>query len=199
MPFERKESLRRARRLDVRSKRTRPLWSLWQILWGFPQTLTGFLLARAHASCPRSSYQGERIVYWDRNQGMSLGLFLFIPVSEHARIEGLLSRDGTECGPAADAGCKGNTGHEGDMRHAGREGIVDREGGWSAFVLKHEYGHAVQSAILGPLYLLVVGVPSLIWSNLPALKRWRMRTGYDYYRFVVERTASWLGKADRPL
>jgi hypothetical protein len=29
-------------------------------------------------------------------------------------------------------------------------------------IIKHEYGHTRQSHILGPLYLLVVGVPSII-------------------------------------
>lgn len=29
----------------------------------------------------------------------------------------------------------------------------------------HEYGHTVQSMILGPLYLPIVGLPSVIWSK----------------------------------
>ena len=28
--------------------------------------------------------------------------------------------------------------------------------------IKHEYGHAIQSRLLGPLYLLIIGIPSLI-------------------------------------
>lgn len=28
--------------------------------------------------------------------------------------------------------------------------------------LKHEYGHSIQSKILGPLYLIVIGLPSLM-------------------------------------
>ncbi len=28
----------------------------------------------------------------------------------------------------------------------------------------HEYGHTIQSLIYGPLYLFVVGIPSLVWS-----------------------------------
>jgi hypothetical protein len=28
--------------------------------------------------------------------------------------------------------------------------------------IKHEYGHSIQSKILGPLYLLVIGLPSII-------------------------------------
>lgn len=30
--------------------------------------------------------------------------------------------------------------------------------------INHEYGHTRQSLILGPLYLIVIGLPSLIWS-----------------------------------
>ena len=29
--------------------------------------------------------------------------------------------------------------------------------------IKHEYGHQLQSYILGPLYLLVIGLPSGLW------------------------------------
>lgn len=40
---------------------------------------------------------------------------------------------------------------------------------WSAHDKKHlvvhEYGHTVQSLMLGPLYLPVVGLPSLLWSR----------------------------------
>ena len=67
------------------------------------------------------------------------------------------------------------------------------EGGGDPFLLNHEYGHAVQSAILGPLYLPLVGIPSAIWSNLPALRRWRANTGYEYYDFLIEKSASHLG------
>ena len=36
-------------------------------------------------------------------------------------------------------------------------------------IIKHEYGHTKQSRMLGPLYLIVVGIPSIvrnIWSRL---------------------------------
>lgn len=29
--------------------------------------------------------------------------------------------------------------------------------------IKHEYGHQLQSYILGPLYLLIIGLPSGLW------------------------------------
>ena len=71
---------------------------------------------------------------------------------------------------------------------------LDRiEGGGDPFLLQHEFGHAVQSAVLGPLYLPVVGLASAAWSNLPALQRWRTARDYDYYDFIVEKSASRLG------
>ena len=30
--------------------------------------------------------------------------------------------------------------------------------------VRHEWGHARQSLILGPLYLIVIGIPSIIWA-----------------------------------
>ena len=51
--------------------------------------------------------------------------------------------------------------------------------GWSEYNKKHlvvhEYGHTVQSLILGPLYLPAVGLPSVIWSH-------RFCRRYDVYR-----------------
>ena len=37
----------------------------------------------------------------------------------------------------------------------------------------HEYGHTVQTMILGPLWLLVIAVPSFIWCGVPAFVRMR--------------------------
>jgi len=33
-------------------------------------------------------------------------------------------------------------------------------------LLSHEYGHSIQSKIFGPLYLIVVGLPSITWNIL---------------------------------
>lgn len=33
-------------------------------------------------------------------------------------------------------------------------------------VVRHEYGHVIQSRMLGPLYLLVIGLPSIIHAGL---------------------------------
>ena len=54
-------------------------------------------------------------------------------------------------------------------------------------VIKHEWGHKKQSDLLGPLYLLVIGIPSLIWSKV-----YRIFTN-DYYCFYTEKWANKLG------
>ncbi len=61
-------------------------------------------------------------------------------------------------------------------------------------VLVHEFGHAVQSVILGPLFLLIMGIPSFLWCNLPPCKRLRKEKGISYYCFYPESSANFLGK-----
>lgn len=57
----------------------------------------------------------------------------------------------------------------------------------SDFVIKHEKGHQKQSLYLGWLYLLVIGLPSLIWCILWSLF-WRDK--YGYYSFYTEKWAN---------
>lgn len=57
--------------------------------------------------------------------------------------------------------------------------------------LVHEYGHSVQSLILGPLFLPVIGLPSLLWAGFG--ERYRRRRGRSYYWFYPERWANRLG------
>ena len=48
----------------------------------------------------------------------------------------------------------------------------DREDG-----MRHEYGHTIQSRILGPLYLLIIGLPSGLYNLID--------------RYIVERVIGW--------
>lgn len=59
--------------------------------------------------------------------------------------------------------------------------------GWN-----HEYGHTRQSLYLGPLYLLIVGVPSLLWAWY-----WNPSRGGSYYLFFTEKWADKLGGVKR--
>ena len=61
-------------------------------------------------------------------------------------------------------------------------------------VLVHEYGHTIQSCILGPLFLPFIAVPSLIWANTPVFTRNRSRGKYCYSSFYPEAWANELGR-----
>ncbi len=62
------------------------------------------------------------------------------------------------------------------------------------FTLTHEYGHTLQSIILGPLFLPVIGLPSLLWAGLPVFRKYRERNSVSYYRLYTERWANFLGE-----
>lgn len=57
---------------------------------------------------------------------------------------------------------------------------------------KHEYGHTRQSLYLGPFYLFVVGIPSLLWAWY-----WNPSRGVSYYSFYTEKWADKLGGVER--
>ena len=58
--------------------------------------------------------------------------------------------------------------------------------------VKHELGHTIQSKILGPLYLIIIGIPSITYCGLrrlfPSLRK------KNYYNFYTERTANYLSE-----
>lgn len=68
--------------------------------------------------------------------------------------------------------------------------ITERTLEYDKNVIAHEYGHSLQSYMFGLLYLLIIGIPSLI-NNL------RSRTNADirkrYYKLYPERWADKLG------
>ncbi len=61
-------------------------------------------------------------------------------------------------------------------------------------LLVHEYGHAIQSLILGPLYLIVMGIPSTLWGFLPYCNRKRKNKRISYFSFFTEKWANYLGE-----
>ena len=58
-------------------------------------------------------------------------------------------------------------------------------------IIKHECGHVKQSKILGPLYLLVIGIPSILhaWLNNYIGCCWK-NGEYNYYHFYTEKWAN---------
>ena len=61
-------------------------------------------------------------------------------------------------------------------------------------LLVHEYGHTVQSLILGPLYLIVIGMPSTLWGFLPNLHKKRKDEQISYFSFFTEGWENRLGE-----
>lgn len=55
-------------------------------------------------------------------------------------------------------------------------------------VIKHESGHVKQSLILGPLYLLVIGIPSILWAGFIHNMLFKDKSYYWFY------TESWANK-----
>ena len=117
-----------------------------QWTWGLPQTLLGAALYVAHRNDEHFDYHGAKATAWNKDAGISLGKFIFVP------------------------------------RKAG--------GSADSFLLEHEYGHTLQSLILGPFYLLAVGAPSILWNRLPYFKSKRKRSGKSYYSAPFEKTAN---------
>lgn len=52
--------------------------------------------------------------------------------------------------------------------------------------VKHEWGHTKQSLYLGPLYLIVIGIPSLVWA---CTHKWITKKSYSWFY-----TESWANK-----
>lgn len=61
--------------------------------------------------------------------------------------------------------------------------------------VKHEYGHSMQSKYLGRFYLIVIGLPSLIWCG--CFEKYRAKHGISYYSFYTEKWADMLGGVKR--
>lgn len=61
-------------------------------------------------------------------------------------------------------------------------------------IKSHEFGHTVQSAWLGPLFLPVIGIPSYVWAMLPVFVKKRKEQGIKYCSFYPESWANKLGE-----
>lgn len=75
----------------------------------------------------------------------------------------------------------------------GRTIVVKRSYLANTDTWNHEYGHTRQSLYLGPFYLFVVGIPSLLWAWY-----WNPSRGVSYYSFYTEKWADKLGGVVRP-
>lgn len=69
--------------------------------------------------------------------------------------------------------------------------IADMQYGHNYRMAKHEHGHQIQSLYLGPLYLIVIGLPSVIGNLL------HRKVNFDYYKQPWEAWADKLGGVER--
>ena len=60
-------------------------------------------------------------------------------------------------------------------------------------VLAHEYGHTLQSYLLGWLYLPVIAIPSILWCSW--ISNWKCNIGKEYDTFYTEKWATALGES----
>ena len=58
--------------------------------------------------------------------------------------------------------------------------------------VKHELGHTIQSKILGPLYLIVIGIPSI--TNCDLRRIFTSSRKKNYYDFFSEKSANYLSE-----
>ena len=74
--------------------------------------------------------------------------------------------------------------------------FLDSDGNFSYKTIKHEFGHQKQSLMLGLLYLIIIGLPSIIGNIIDRIKHKYFRRYYDpdfYYKQPWEAWADKLG------
>ena len=59
----------------------------------------------------------------------------------------------------------------------------------NGMLLEHEYSHTMQSLLLGPLYIPVISLPSLLWAGLPYSRKLRKNKKLPYNSFYTEKWA----------
>ncbi|MBP3921733.1 MAG: hypothetical protein J6D27_02085 [Ruminiclostridium sp.] len=140
----------------------RILYTFFQLVWGLPQSLAGFIIFLFNIKRSYFIYHGAVVTKWKLSSSVSLGLFIFVSENYPAHYEN------------------------------GR--LVYTKEEMSGRLLVHEYGHTIQSLIFGPLYLVVIGLPSFIWAGLPPCRNLRCRKHIPYTVFFTERFANYLGE-----
>lgn len=76
--------------------------------------------------------------------------------------------------------------------------MKDREGvnNWTYNTRIHEYGHTWQCLLLGPLYYIVIALPSVIWCTF--FGKFREKHNISYYKLYCEGWANnWGQKASK--
>ena len=142
------------------------LYIIWQWTWGFFQSLMGLCYMLKYRKCRHGWYHGAYVTYFTGwAGGISLGMFIFVGETTKELDDAYMK--------------KYNKHYTKEIQEA---------------VRVHEYGHTVQSLLLGPLYLFVVGIPSIIWAKTPKFVKMRQETGKKYCDLYCEKWANYCGK-----
>ena len=72
--------------------------------------------------------------------------------------------------------------------------FLDNDGYYNYITIKHEYGHQKQSLMLGPLYLIIICLPSVIGNIIYRIKYKYFKKYYDYDSYYKQPWEAW---ADR--
>lgn len=62
------------------------------------------------------------------------------------------------------------------------------EEAYQSTLVRHEYGHTLQSILLGAFWIFIIAIPSLIWAN--CFEKYRLKHNISYYRFYTEAWAN---------
>ncbi len=146
------------------------LFWIVQWTWGLPQNVAGLVWLLVNHGRPHRWFHGALVTStsgWEG--GVSLGMFVFI--YDNMLAPGWIDSTDTP------------------EERARRPHAFKR----TDTLVRHEFGHCIQSLILGPLYLLTVGISSFIWARAPYFQKRRRRAGIDYYSLWCERWANNLG------
>ena len=136
-------------------------------IWQLPQNLLGLILLLIMKYDATLTLDNGNVVYFSRNMsgGISLGRYSII----NSYYAGLKT---------------------GDKKIKSKEELMELD------VVKHEgIGHGTQSRWLGPLYLPVIGLPSIIWAWLYGSIIPYTRNGY--YKFPTEASADRIAGINR--
>ena len=63
---------------------------------------------------------------------------------------------------------------------------------WTYNTRIHEYGHTWQCLLLGPLYYIIIAIPSMIWCN--CFESYRKKNNVSYYKLYCEAWANKWGQ-----
>lgn len=134
-----------------------------QCTWGICQTLVGLIFFLIHLRKPHGFFRGCINTKWNSYSGLSLGLFVFTPDENCRELQKFANNS--------------------------KEELINR----CSMILVHEYGHTLQSLVLGPFFM-IPGICSICWGRMKRYERLRKKYGVPYSFFWAEHWANAWGE-----